>query len=248
MTTNAELYPLICENNSSYQVDSYVCCIDSIVRKTTQIVKDDDEVAYLEEIHKLLETEYLKSKKLIESKKQIATQHRNLDLEKVKNLPDDILYEIKSYLAPELDYARKFGVLRQLSFNWSCYLRPAVYLETDYLFAVPKDLIIQLINTLNIGFSMNVKNGDKKERFCLMLVEELDRKIGNTKSIMRMDKLLFNHNQEYCPSNNKRVIDKWYRFWLSIVVFKKYRKELEVKKGKNVDKLKALKNKKIVVK
>lgn len=91
MTTNAELYPLICENNSSYQVDSYVVCINKIVNKTTQIVKDDDEVAYLEEIHKLLETEYLKSKKLIESKKKIATQHKNLDLEKVKKLPDDIL-------------------------------------------------------------------------------------------------------------------------------------------------------------
>ena len=247
MTTNAELYPLICENNSSYQIDSYVGCIDNIVRRTTQIVKDDDEVAYLEEIHKLLETEYLKSKKLIESKKKIATQHKNLDLEKVKNLPDDILYTIKSYLAPELDYAQKFGVLRQLTSNWSCYLRPAVYLETDYLFAVPKELILQLINTLNIGFSMALKNGDKKERFCLMIEEEVDKLVGNRKTTMRTDKLLFNHRQEYSSNNNRRI-DKWYNFWLNVVVFKKYRKELEAKKGKNVDKLKALKNKKIVVK
>jgi hypothetical protein len=247
MTTNAELYPLICENNSSYQVDSYIGCIDGIVRKTTQIVKDDDEVAYLEEIHKLLETEYLKSKKLIEGKKKVATQHKNLDLEKVKKLPDDILYEIKSYLAPELDYARKFGVLRQLSFNWYCYLRPAVYLERDYLLAVPKELIIKLTDTLNIGYSMNMKHGDKKERWLEMIVEEVDRLVGNTKSSMRMDKLLFNHRQEYSSNNNRRI-DKWYSFWLNVIVFKKYRKELEAKKGKNVDKLKALKNKKIVVK
>jgi hypothetical protein len=247
MTTNAELYPLICENNSSYQVDSYISCIDGIVRKTTQIVKDDDEVAYLEEIHKLLETEYLKSKKLIEGKKKVATQHKNLDLEKVKKLPDDILYEIKSYLAPELDYARKFGVLRKLSFNWTCWLRPAVYLETDYLFAVPKDLIVKLVDTLSIGFSMNMKSGDKKERWLEMIVEEVDRLVGNTKSSMRMDKLLFNHRQEYSSNNNRRI-DKWYSFWLNVIVFKKYRKELEAKKGKNVDKLKALKNKKIVVK
>jgi len=247
MTTNAELYPLICENNSSYQVDSYINCIDGIVRRTTQIVKDDDEVAYLEEIHKLLETEYLKSKKLIESKKRIATQHKNLDLEKVKTLPDDILYEIKSYLAPELTYARKFGVLRQLSFNWTCYLLPAVYLESDYLFAVPKDLIVKLIDSLSIVFSMSMKSGDKKERWLEMIVEEVDRLVGNTKSNMRMDKLLLNHNQEY-SSNNQKRIDKWYSFWLNVIVFKKYRKELEAKKSKNVDKLKALKNKKIVVK
>jgi hypothetical protein len=247
MTTNAELYPLICENNSSYQVDSYVACIDNIVRKTTQIVKDDDEVAYLEEIHKLLENQYLNSKKIIESKKKIATQHKNLDLEKVKTLPDDILYEIKSYLAPELNYARKFGVLRKLSFNWTSWLRPAVYLESDYLFAVPKDLIVKLVESLCIGCSMSMRHGDKKERWLEMIVEECDKIVGNTKSNMRMDKLLFNHNQEY-PSKNQRRIDKWYSFWLNIVVFKKYRKELEAKKGKNVDKLKALKNKKISVK
>lgn len=244
MNTNAELYPLICKNNSSYQIDGYIGCIDNIVRNTTEIVKDDDEVAYLEEIHKLLETEYLKSKKLIESKKKIATQHRNLDLEKVKNLPDDILYTIKSYLTPELDYARKFGVLRWLSFNWSCYLRPAVYLETDYLFAVPKDLIVKLLDNLNINFSMYMKSGDKKERWLLAIVEETDKKIGNTKSSMRMDKLLKRQDGEH----GTKSIDKWYRFWLNMVVFKKYRKALEAKKGKNVDKLKALKNKKIVVK
>lgn len=244
MNTTAELYPLICENNSSYQIDSYKGCIDNIVRKTTDIVKDDDEVAYLEEIHKLLETEYLKSKKLIESKKKIATQHKNLDLEKVMKLPDDILYVIKSYLTPELDYARKFGVLRQLSFNWSCYLRPAVYLETDYLFAVPKDLIVKLLDELNIGFSMCMKSGDKKERWLLAIVEETDRKIGNTKSLMRMDKLLKRQDGEY----GTKTIDKWYKFWLNIVVFKKYRKALEKKKGQNTEKLKLLKNKKIVVK
>jgi len=247
MTTNAELYPLICENNSSYQVDSYVACIDNIVRRTTQIVKDEDEIAYLEEIHKLLETEYLKSKKLIESKKRIATQHKNLDLEKVKTLPDDILYEIKSYLAPELNYARKFGVLRKLSFNWTSWLRPAVYLESDYLFAVPKDLIVKLVDSLGIGYNMSMRHGDKKERWLEMIVEEGERIFGNTKSNMRMDKLLLNHNQEYSCKNQKRI-DKWYSFWLNIVVFKKYRKELEAKKGKNVDKLKALKNKKISVK
>jgi len=247
MTTNAELYPLICENNSSYQVDSYINCINNIVRQTNQIVKDDDEIAYLEEIHKLLETEYLKGKKLIESKKRIATQHKNLDLEKVKTLPDDILYEIKSYLAPELNYARKMGVLRKLSFNWTCWLRPAVYLERDYLFAVPKDLIVKLVDSLSIGYSMSVKSGDKKERWLEMIVEECDKFIIQKVTSMRMDKLLFNHRQEY-SSNNQRRIDKWYSFWLNIVVFKKYRKELEAKKGKNVDKLKALKNKKIAVK
>jgi hypothetical protein len=243
---NAILYPTICEGNSSYLIDSHIGSIRNLVSRATQYVKDDDEVAYLEEVHKLLETEYLKNKKLIESKKQIATQHRNLDLEKVKKLPYDIIYNIKEYLAPELEYVRKFGVLRQLSFNWSQYLCPSTYLEAKYLFDVPKEIIIQLINSLCIGCSMNMKHGDNKERWLRMLVEEVDEIIGNRKYIMRTDKLLVNHRQEYSCSHRKRI-DKWYSFWLNIIVFKKYRKELEKKKAENTDKLKILKNKNIII-
>jgi hypothetical protein len=247
MTTNAELYPLICEIDD-FKVRSYVVAIDNIIRTSTQLVKDDDEVKYLIEVQQLLNREYLKNMKLIENKIKIATQHRTLDLEKVSKLPEDILYEIKSYLAPEVEYARKFGVLQQLSLKWSSYLRPEVYLERDYLLYVPKEIIIKLIDSISIYFGMNITRTDKKERWLIMLVEELDTLIGHQASRMRTDKLLFNstYNHTSTPRSISRI-EKWYRFWLNIVVFKKYRKELGQKKAENADKLKQLKNKRIVI-
>jgi hypothetical protein len=59
-----------------------------------------------------------------------------------------------------------------------------------------------------------------------------------------MDKLLAIHNKEY----NEKTINKWYKFFLHILTFKKYRTELAAKNFKLEQKLTSLKNKKIVVK
>jgi hypothetical protein len=246
MTTNTELYPLICEINAEHNICNLNSSIKYILSRSNQIVKDDDEIDYLIEVQKLLDRVYLKNMKLIESKIKIAMLHQNLDLEKVKKLPDDILYVIKSYLEPELEYSRKFGVLRQIRSNWSFYLHPHIYLECDYLFAVPKDLIMNLITSIGIGH--NINQGQKKEIWLRMIIKEVDELFGDKKSSMRMDKLLINHYQEYAHNNNQRRLEKWYRFWLNITVFKKYRKELEADKKNKISKLTALKNKKIVIK
>ena len=95
--------------------------------------------------------------------------------------------------------------------------------------------------------SMYCKSSDQKEQWCKMIIEETDKLISQDKTIMRMDKLIAVHLEEY-SSNNERRIDRWYKFFLYINVYKKYREELEQKINKDKNKLTIIKNKKFVVK
>jgi hypothetical protein len=66
--------------------------------------------------------------------------------------------------------------------------------------------------------------------------------------MLRVDKLLSNRDAEWSSDPQIKLIDKWFKFFLYIHTFKKYRAELESKLKKTDTKISSLKNKKIVVK
>jgi hypothetical protein len=104
-----------------------------------------DEHEYLMKLMKYDDEAYQARQKKIVGRLEYLHRVWKLDLEKVKNLPDDILFEIKSYIQPELQYTKKFVILRQVFENNYCK-----HQLRRYLFSVPKKLIVKLIDSCSI--------------------------------------------------------------------------------------------------
>jgi len=244
---NAELkanYPLITELNGTMRMEQTIVGFSELRKGANQIATDEDEVAYLKSLDNFIDDVVNKKKKEIQNKLAMIERVKKFDaINFVKYLPYDMVYVIKQYLQPELTYTRKFSILRQIDSGFSWWRD-----VDDYLFKVPKKLLINLKESCAIFPSMSVAPKEQKERWCRMIVDETQKLFSKKKDMMRVDKLLANRDAEWSCDPNYKQLDKWYKFFLYIHTFKKYRAELESKVKKTDAKIALLKNKKIVVK
>jgi len=241
--TTIDDYPLINTQNKVYKLKQIEVAFKELQTETNNIKSDEEEVVYLEQLENFITNTYLENITKIKKRTAMIERTKKFDFSKIKNLPDDCIFEIKSYLAPELNYVRKFSILRQLDSGFSWWRD-----VDDYLFKVPKKLLISMKESCGIYPSISVKSGDQKEKWCRMIIDETQRLFSKKKDEMRVDKLLANRDAEWSSDPNIKLIDKWFKFFLYIHTFKKYRAELESKVKKTDAKLTILKNKKIVVK
>jgi hypothetical protein len=244
---NAELkanYPLINENCGLMRMEHTILATNELLTKANQIATDDDEVAYLKSLEDFIDDVANKQKKQIKNKLDMMERVKKFDMINfIKYLPYDMVYTIKKYLEPELTYTKKFSILRHIDSGFSWWRD-----VDEYLFKVPKKLLVNCFESCAIHPSMSVASKDQKERWCRMIVDETQKLFSKKKDMMRIDKLLANRDAEWSCDPKLKVIDKWYKFFLYIHTFKKYRAELEGKVKKTDAKITLLKNKKIVVK
>jgi hypothetical protein len=241
--TTIDDYPLINTQNKVYKLKQIEVAFKELQTETNNIKSDEEEVVYLEQLENFITNTYLKNLTEIKNRTAMIERTKKFDFNKIKNLPDDCIFEIKSYLEPELNYVRKFSILRQIDSGFSWWRD-----VDDYIFKVPKKLIIALKESCAIYPSMYVKSGDQKEKWCRMIIDETQKLFSKKKDMLRVDKLLSNRDAEWSSDPQIKLIDKWFKFFLYIHTFKKYRAELESKLKKTDTKISSLKNKKIVVK
>jgi hypothetical protein len=240
LPTTAELtehYPSL----SSYYLQQNITNCDVIFKISNQTNNDKDEVEYLEQYQHFLMNNYYGEITKINRKKKMIERIKNFDCSKIQNLPKDLIKEIKSYLEPELNYVRKFSILRKLDMLEFSWWRDV---ET-YLWKVPKKLIIATKESCCIFPCNSVASKDNKEKWCRMIMNETSRLFSKKHDGMRVDKL-FGVKQD--TEFGVKQIDKWFKFFLYIHTFKKYRAKLESNKKQTNTKIYSLKNKKIVVK
>jgi len=236
-------YPVIAENNCAFKLVQIQSIFKDINNKANMTLTDDAEIAYLDDLETFIQNTYCENITNIKLKKKQIERTQNFDISKVQNLPPDMVYEISTYLQPEIKYATQFTMLRSIQSRYSSVF------EVEYMLLgnVPKNLLMDLVKRCMIYPSMNMRSKDQKERWCRMIIEEI-QKYNYEKSQLRMDKLLALNSEEWSSNPNEKRIDKWYKFFLYIFVYKKHRVELESKVKKTDAKLTILKNKKIVVK
>jgi hypothetical protein len=236
-------YPVIAKGNVLYKLSQTINSNQEIQKHSNNIIEEKDELEYLEELQTFMTTEYNSNMNKIKSKIEVIEKTKKLDLSMLEKLPADCMYEIKSYLQPEIEYSKKFMILRSIKTRYS----GSWDIEYELMAKVPKKLIMNLIEKCKIYPELYVKSKDLKHKWCLMIEGDTDKIVNTHKLGMRVDKLLANHNEEYSSSKEKRI-DKWYKFFLYICVYRKYRAELENSITNQNDKLTKLKNTKISVK
>lgn len=237
-------YPLITDLNGTMRMEQTIVGFSELNKKANHIITDDDEVAYLKKLEDFIDDVANKQKKQIKNKLDMIERIKRFDMINfIKHLPYDMVYEIKKYIQPELNYTRRFSILRQLDSGFSWWRD-----VDDYLSKVPKKLLISMKDSCNIYPTMSIASKDQKEKWCRMIIEETHKLVPKQKDTMRIDKLLANRSEEWSCDPNYKLLDKWFKFFLYIHTFKKYRAELESKVKKTDAKLTLLKNKKIVVK
>lgn len=234
------MYPIITQGKAY----SVLCTMEKYNELFSESSKleEDIELEYLDELRRFVNENYEKALNKIYNKLDSIHKTRTFDIEKIKLLPDDMIYEIKSYLEPELKYTRRFTLLRSMDERFDGNLR---YVES-YLFKVPKKLIIDMIKGCNITHYENpLTTNASKENWCRMIGAEVRKHFSISGDLIRMDKNLDRQNREY---STPKILDKWFKFFLYINTYQKYRDLLESKLKKTDAKLTVLKNKKIVVK
>jgi hypothetical protein len=235
------MYPVINKINKIHNIQGIMTTC-GILHKQANIIKtDEEEISYLEEIETYIGNLYCSQITKIKLKKQQIEKAKKFDMSKIQNLPDDMIYEISTWIQPELQYTKKFMVLQKfqtsISGNWEMEL---------FLVKLPKALLIDLIkDKCNIYSSMYCKTSHQKEKWCRMMIEELSKLVGEQRGNIRIDKHLAIMNDEYGSDKN---IDKWFKLFLHIQTYKKYRQELEIDDKIIIGKLNKLKNTKISVK
>lgn len=236
-------YPLIDTQNKVYKLKQIETLLRELQTEANNTKSDEAEVAYLEQFENFIANTYYKNITEIRKRTNLIERTKNFDISKVQYLPPDMVYEISTYLQPEIKYATQFTMLRSIQSRYSSVF------EVEYMLLgnVPKNLLMDLVKRCMIYPSMNMRSKDQKERWCRMIIEEI-QKYNYEKSQLRMDKLLALNSEEWSSNPNEKRIDKWYKFFLYIIVYKKYRVELATSIHNKTEKLNILKNKKIVVK
>lgn len=242
MNTHPELansYPTIVETSRVYKLVNHQTNIKELFDNSSLITQDNNELIYLWELRNFI----LESSNIgldqIEKRLTMIKNTKSFDIEKVKELPDDMIREIKSYLAPEIIYTIRLSVMRNIISDWTTWIDTDIYLNN-----VPKKLIINLKDRCNVSFSMNIRTKDLKQKWSRMIFEESLKVCSKERGSVGIDKLLDNQRREY--GINKQL-DRWYDFFLYINTFKKHRAFLESNIKKNNLKLIQLKNNNIVV-
>ena len=234
------MYPIITEGRC-YEVVNVIDNSNELFREAS-ILEEEKELEYLDELRRFVNDNYEKSIQQIYNKLDSIHRTRMFDIEKVKLLPDDMIYEIKSYLEPELKYTRKFSILRSLNERFS-----GIDCVESFLFKVPKKLIIDIIKGCNIYHYDNISlvSSSSKENWCRMIFWETTKHFPKSGDLVRMDKNLEKQNREYSAPKN---LDKWFKFFLYINTYKKYRALLESKLKSTDAKITTLKNSKLTYK
>ncbi len=246
---NAELkanYPLITDLNGTMRMEQTIVGLKDLNNKANHIKTTEDEIAYLKSLEDFIDEVANKKKKEIQNKLNAIERSKKFDMINfVKALPMDLQREIQKYLAPELQYTKKLTTLLGVWNDITLCSYP--YAVESYLFKVSKPQITHLISDCGIYPTMNMKSGDKKERWCKMIYEEFVSLLQN-KQYTPINKLLAMRDEEWSSNPNFKRLDKWYKFFLYVSTFKKYRKELETAVMKKNSILIKIKNKKIAVK
>jgi hypothetical protein len=240
-------YPLITDLNGTMRMEQTIVGFRELNKKANQIITTDDEVAYLKSLEDFIDDVANKKKKEIKNKLDAIERSKKFDMINfIKYLPYDMVYTIKKYLEPELTYTRKITTLVNRVWN-DLTLSPSPYGIEGYLFKVSKPQIIRLIGDCYIYPTMSMRSGDKKERWCNMIYEEFKLLI-RYKLNTPINKLLALRDEEWSSDPNLKRIDKWYKFFLYIHTFKKYRAELETAVIKQKATLTKIKNNQIICK
>lgn len=231
-------YPLLTKDGF-HTMNTFDNIYENLRLNINKTKNNEEGLAYLDEAETFLQNTYLENITKLKNKRMDIERTTRFDMIKLKNLPADIIYEISTWLEPEIKYSRAFMVLQRYgrSTNWSLG-----GMET-HLWYVPKKIIIFLKDSCAIWFHDYTKNSEPKANFCDGIRIYL-RKLILDKDTMGVDKLLVEYNSE----RGTKRLDKIYKFFLYIEVYLKYRKELEAKNKNTNGKLKALKNNKIEVK
>jgi len=237
-------YPLISKHDKVWKLQQIQTGFKDLLHGANNIIHDGDEREYLEQLETFIKTEVDGRISTIKQKQEFIKRTNSFDISKVQNLPPDMVYEISTYIQPEIQHAKKFCILRAIKNRYSS----SWDIEYELMPPVPKKLLIDLIGKCNIYSSVAVLSKDQKHKWCRMINEETDKIINHETSTIRMDKLLAIRSEEWSSDPNQKRIDKWYKFFLYISVYRKYRAELEADKKNKEVKLNALKNKKISVK
>jgi len=235
-------YPLIDTTNKVYKLKQIETALRELQTEANNTKNDEAEVAYLEQLENFIANTYYRNITEIRKRTDLIERTKRFDISKVQYLPPDMIGEIKSYLQPEIKYATRFALLRSIQQRYTGLWE----VEYNLMGNVPKKILMDLVEKCNIYPTMSVRSKDQKEKWCRMIIEEIG-KFSYEKSLARMDKLLALHNEEWSSTSEKRI-DKWYKFFLYIMVYKKYRVELAKSIHNQTEKLNNLKNKKIVVK
>jgi hypothetical protein len=231
-------YPLIVANESVSSLMTSNNAFTNLHKSANKIKTDEEEIAYLDELENFVMNTYCENITKIKLKKQQIERTQAFDISKVQNLPDDMIYEISTYLQPEIKYTKKFCILKRI-----CLDNGSEWGMEHHLWNAPKKLITDLTSECRMYFAdytpairpkINHIRGILK--YLKQLVDEKD---------IRLDKLLKLYDDE--PYSHKHL-DICYKFFLYIETFLKYRKELESKVSKNKATLKKIKNNKIVIK
>jgi hypothetical protein len=235
-------YPLIDTQNKVYKLKQIETSLRELQVEANNTKSDEAEVAYLEQLENFIANTYYKNITEIRKRTDLIERTKRFDISKVQYLPPDMIGEIKSYLQPEIKYATRFTMIRSIQQRYTGLWE----VEYNLMGNVPKKILMDLVEKCNIYPTMSVRSKDQKEKWCRMIIEEIG-KWNYEKSLTRTDKLLALHNEEWSSTTEKRI-DKWYKFFLYIIVYKKYRVELATSIHNKTEKLNILKNKKIVVK
>jgi len=250
MITHAELktaYPLIGHSSDAvWELHKYRCKSRDISNPSSKIDDDDCEVAYLKELEIFMNDTHTKGITKIKNKLALIENSKKIDCNKIQILPEDILYEIKSYLEPELKFTRKFCMLRGLVEEININFVTLSWMDIDmWLMNVPKKLLMNLITGCGI-YPSDVKSSDKKEEWCKFICCQFNILFSKEKSAIRIDKLMEQHKYEY--DNRELIVEEWFKIVLHIYCFNNYRKLLEGKLKKTDDKIRILKNRIITIK
>jgi len=230
-------YPLIFPQGASSLITSNNA-FTNLHKNANKIKTDEEEIAYLEELENFLENTYCENITKIKLKKQQIEKTQGFDISKVQNLPDDMIYEISTWLEPEIKYTKKFCILKRI-----CWDNGSEWGMEHHLWNAPKKLIVDLRSECRMYFDDYVPTSRPKNNQIRGILKYLKQVVDEKDT--RLDKLLKLYNDE--PYSHKHL-DICYKFFLYIETFLKYRKELESKVNKNKATLKKLKNNKIAIK
>lgn len=231
-------YPLIVANECASSLMTTGNAFTNLHKNANKIKTDEDEIAYLDELENFVMNTYCENITKIKLKKRQIEKTQAFDISKVQNLPDDMIYEISTWLEPEIKYTKKFCILKRI-----CWDNGSEWGMEHHLWNAPKKLITDLRSDCNMYFDDYVPASRPKINQIRGILKYLKKLVDEKDT--RLDKLLKLYNDE--PYSHKHL-DICYKFFLYIETFLKYRKELESKVNKNKATLKKLKNNKIAIK
>lgn len=236
-------YPIICnENYQKYKLVQVSNQHDDLFNRKNEITDEDYEIQYLKELSKFQQDEFERTQKKINGRIRMIENVRKFDISKVSLLPDDMINEIKSYIQPELEYTRKFSIIRyKLSYqlNW--------WLELDkYLFDIPKSVLMDMCKKADIylckwGVAGEpwLKSNDKKDEWVRSIYQSTEKQFSFQKS-----------NQPICKLMDKKVYgtkheDRLFKLYLLFKAFLSYKNELKQDTKNKKDTIKKLNKTKV---